>query len=546
MKHPAKHCLCIVWAALLLFQSGVVFGATSFTASETIKKVEKDIWFALADTMNFELTAADKKAEVGAPTGSGSGWDPSREPNEDGKIELDGCGGSATVTFTYSRGGGDPTDAFEVTISGTFISCNEGTDGEGAPSDFQYTLKKGGITIKPPQPITCVSNAVELTAYLSNPTGGAGNVINNRKYSVEWTSDPAVDGTDVKFLGSAGGGTALSAGDFPRDNVFFWAAEPGEYEITVKPEGAPESEEETVTVTVVSLNFVVESDDSHHSEDNILTDNREATVRISVQGVENTDGFSFGVKANPVEVGSLINNATTDITITSTEDPLVWRTNKIYWYGKLPDKCCYSNYHAYKFEVTLNNEFSISKDYTVKWPKENPRMRPSHSASSDTIIHNPEPVPGIPNWYRCLIEFKDFNKTTELLETPTTDQYSEETTKEEEFHEKQWLGQVSTSLGGQGDCFTAKGIKWAIGWVGMGPWYTFGSTPDEALTLAQQQVNLGEIQEISISSQIWLDDRGFYELKAKEHAGYNAAWKYHCTYEDLWGAAPENNEHPAY
>ena len=30
------------------------------------------------------------------------------------------------------------------------------------------------------------------------------------------------------------------------------------------------------------------------------------------------------------------------------------------------------------------------------------------------------------------------------------------------------------------------------------------------------------------------------ELKAKEHVGYNAAWKYHCTYEKEYGQKPEN------
>ncbi len=38
----------------------------------------------------------------------------------------------------------------------------------------------------------------------------------------------------------------------------------------------------------------------------------------------------------------------------------------------------------------------------------------------------------------------------------------------------------------------------------------------------------------------WVLERGFIELKAKEHVGYSAAWKYHCTYEKEYGQKPEN------
>ena len=180
------------------------------------------------------------------------------------------------------------------------------------------------------------------------------------------------------------------------------------------------------------------------------------------------------------------------------------------------------------------------------WPDEQPELQPAVSPRSLTVIHDPEPVPGIPDFYRCLIEFGDFTKTAEIVGIPTTDQYAAEAEKEESYHKKQWLGQVPDDQGGQGDCFTAKGIKWMVGWVGDGPWDTYASTPEEASIEAQQIVAQGEAREFAESSEIAEADKGFVELRAKAYAGYNAAFKYHCCYESLYGPNPPNHHHPAY
>lgn len=168
------------------------------------------------------------------------------------------------------------------------------------------------------------------------------------------------------------------------------------------------------------------------------------------------------------------------------------------------------------------------------------------SDESSTIINAPEPVPGIPNYFRCLIEFGDFTKYAVTSNMPSLNQYAAEVEIEEIYHVKQFLGQVSVNEGGQGDVYTAKGIKWMINWVGDGPWYTYGQTEEMALIAAQEKVEAGEIKERAKSRDIWLGDRGFIELKAKERAGYNAAFTYRCTYESLYGPNPVNHHHPAY
>ena len=63
-------------------------------------------------------------------------------------------------------------------------------------------------------------------------------------------------------------------------------------------------------------------------------------------------------------------------------------------------------------------------------------MIPDVEPSSESIIHEPEQVPGVTNQYRCRIEFKDFHKTARIVGLPVTNQYLEEIQKEEEFHKK--------------------------------------------------------------------------------------------------------------
>lgn len=48
------------------------------------------------------------------------------------------------------------------------------------------------------------------------------------------------------------------------------------------------------------------------------------------------------------------------------------------------------------------------------------------------------------------------------------------------------------------------------------------------------------------SEKTIMDNRGFRELKAKEHIGFNAAYRYHCSYRLKYGDNPKHVVHPAY
>ena len=63
---------------------------------------------------------------------------------------------------------------------------------------------------------------------------------------------------------------------------------------------------------------------------------------------------------------------------------------------------------------------------------------------------------------------------------------------------------------------------------------------------AWRLIKNAEALEVEKSKSLYKGRRGFREMMAKEHAGYNAAFKYHCTYKGIYGDNPTNIIHDAY
>ena len=316
---------------------------------------------------------------------------------------------------------------------------------------------------------------------------------------------------------------------------------------------------DVITLDTPLFDFTVVSDPydgngvgQNASGKDVLTDNRTATVTVSARGYSNLAHInSVSFTSTQADPGNVLNKKGTGITFTQDGGSILkWKTTRTYWYGLAPAKCCWSNSHAYKFEMTVNGCCKTSHVYSVGMPKGNASVSADFERYSKTIIYAPEPfLQGINRFYLCNVQYGDFIKTYEIHGLPSTDQYAEEAEKEENYHVQQWLGQVPSDQGGQGDILTGQGIKWfakskigASDYVLHGDYFT-------AARMVREAVDYGEKEEAALSMRsIWERDRGFVEVKAKEHAGYNAAFKYHCTYEDEYGPAHQqiNHVHPAY
>lgn len=132
-------------------------------------------------------------------------------------------------------------------------------------------------------------------------------------------------------------------------------------------------------------------------------------------------------------------------------------------------------------------------------------------------------------------------------------QYADKVREEEEFHLQQLKGLVPDDQGGQGDCFTTKGIKYFITQQAVSnanivtsTWIVKGTSKQEAEQNADMVINEAVANEIRESFRIRQADRGFREYTVKQRVNFNAAFRYHCAYEQEYGPRPANNVHPAY
>lgn len=310
----------------------------------------------------------------------------------------------------------------------------------------------------------------------------------------------------------------------------------------------------------VTLNFEVKSvaempyDDI---DDGTLIDSRYATIEVTTdpKGVDVSDlGITFS--AVTAEKGDLINHDNHDnkfdVEIEHKAGNL-WKTkDKVLWYGVKPDRECWFYSHAYVFSLKCHGDEVVSKKYKVRWPETRYWAHPGVMTVNHTVPMQAVPYESMKEkYYYCKIDFKCFKKERGLIYSKPsatgrlfdcTSQYRAEIEKEENFHLDQFLGAVPRSQGGLDDCYTTNGIKYFISQqakknehIAVSTWIVTGSTPSVAKALAEEVIRVAISQEIVESLYIETNEqrKAFSEFKAKEHAGYNAAWRYHhCTYRD--------------
>ena len=285
-----------------------------------------------------------------------------------------------------------------------------------------------------------------------------------------------------------------------------------------------------------------------------LTDNQRATVSLRLSGISSLRGHSASMSVRPEQAAGVVNKMGTSVSVAADVSSLEWRTTKVYWYGVNPGGCCYYRRFNYVFDLTVDGVRCASRKYDVGWPDESPRMEYNiealrHSSSSVSDVEEVFETNG--NW-RAKITFAPFaRKTGRIYDCPASSQYAAEIGEEEMFHKKQWEASVPVEQGGSGDCFTVRGLRWfaqrnSICITLAHGDYVYGESRDDAYQKAWRLVLDSEAREVEKSRSIYRDRRGFREWKAKEHAGYNAAFKYHCTYQDKYGESPTNIVHDAY
>ena len=280
-----------------------------------------------------------------------------------------------------------------------------------------------------------------------------------------------------------------------------------------------------------------------------LTDNQRATVSLRLSGISSLRGHSASMSVRPEQAAGVVNKMGTSVSVAADVSSLEWRTTKVYWYGVNPGGCCYYRRFNYVFDLTVDGVRCASRKYDVGWPDESPRMEyalPNGNAACSIMPAEYDVERG--RW-RAKVVFGEFpTKQGTVLGCPTSDQYSVETQREEEFHMMQWEGTVPVEQGGSGDCFTVHGLRWfAVTSFGLEEGdYAYGVTAGGAVAAACQILRASIAAEVTESQRVDGERRNFKEYHAKAYAGYNAAWKYHCCYQEGDVEVPTNVIHSAY
>ncbi len=502
--------LC-VW---LLFLSGVLQAQQSHTVIVVDGTMKNVVFTAPANETEWEWMLT---------VNAGEGWEhivPSQKPHHSPWLpHFDPASGYWLVSVTPDS----PEQHFQILFSGALRPIGQGGEGEGEPVVGKWQIDgrtDSEYYVLPELTYAPVGRTVTLRA-----EDGDGNPVASR-----WTVSPT-DGVSP---------TTLPDGA----TVSFTSTLFKKYVVT----GASLSDPTLSDSARVSYySAVIETVIPDKPGNAQLTDNHPSTVFLKPLGEVDPFDPPFVLSAVPKEKGNIINKAGTAVEFYPTVNPLVWHTSKIYWYGIEPDFCCYTNHFPYRFTLHVDGALTSTKDFRVGWPNDARSYADWYVPErSMTRIHPPELTPGgQPNRFRCRIEFMDFYVKAEPI-VNATHQYRLEVEAEERFHVQQDLSEVSKEQGGWTDFYKARGLAWALDWDLEGPWYAYGDDQQTAWNNAKKYVEQADEKEFWKSFELQMNSSGYAELKAKQHAGYNAAFKYHCVYEPIDGPNPINHVHPAY
>jgi len=242
------------------------------------------------------------------------------------------------------------------------------------------------------------------------------------------------------------------------------------------------------------------------------------------------------MRSEPVK-GNPLNKAGTQMDFVKT-GPLSFRVPKTYWYGEPHPMCCYKYSNPYRVWLTADFSVECVKEFTVGFLNEVNEMQNLVWPAEFEIG---PPVQVSDGRWKVLVEISEFDKWTQVV-VEDTSQYMEETRREEVFHEKQFLGLVGVDEGGIPDLFDVRQVYASMSSIASEGHY-FYSFPgeDSAAFLARLQALVRSCirDELEYSLGQWDCGKPFQESRAKRAAGYNAAFKYHCTYESKPGFGPE-------
>jgi len=316
--------------------------------------------------------------------------------------------------------------------------------------------------------------------------------------------------------------------------------------------GAADSNAGSSSSDTCSVSFTVAGSLEDHSG----AGNYDCVIEIQLTGC-NPEDVSFEVTATAVAPNP--QNAAGTSEWKFKRDP----TDKLRinamprWYGSPPNNLC----HGYAAPFDLSIKATCPKCVCYSEKKRVQVTLPDASESEAKIdlvglgpggavyeIADPFPVPGIPDHYKCFLILHGWRKNSSVTLDDHLSQYRDMLRKEEEYHIKQFKGDVSFEEGGCGDLWTVQGLKWWLNYEGTPGIPYYGSTADIAKATAQTAVDQAIAQENKTCKDLFSKRHCLIETMAKKYAGFKEAWTIKCAYDECANShfPPYPAKHPAY
>ena len=178
---------------------------------------------------------------------------------------------------------------------------------------------------------------------------------------------------------------------------------------------------DSFTVDAILYDFSVSSADGRTAiNGSQLVDNRAAVAIVYPTGCTRPELLDLSFSSNPEEPNP-INKAGTAMNFVK-QSPLIFRAEKVYWYGLAKPNCCYHKEYYYAITLMADRQSVAKRRETVGWPLEHPEFNVKVSCPTYSFSLLEGDVPP----YSVELTLGDFIRLPDPTEG-SMDQYAEET-----------------------------------------------------------------------------------------------------------------------
>ena len=285
--------------------------------------------------------------------------------------------------------------------------------------------------------------------------------------------------------------------------------------------------------------------------------NKDCLIQVYLTGCDpNEASITFSAVPAAQNPQNLLGHTNWEIEV-SEPLSLVYKAAPV-WYGSAPNNICHGYIAPFDVSVVATCPHGTCSYGPVRAQVTLPDASESQAVVSlnegagpngEVLkITDPIPVPGISDHYKCFLQIYGWARVPSVKITDHVSQYRGLIREEENYHVRQFLGQVPFEQGGCGDLWTRDGIRWWLGAPGTSPLPYFGNTPEEAVQAAATAGMQAATHEDFVSGQLFAQRHCLIELRAKEFVGFKEAWTLPCAYPPCASAhfPPYPARHPAY